>query len=78
MAGIIKAREIWQTGQVGYRALGVDIHFKPRSATKGQAVADFLSEFIAPKDSATPAVTIEANTPSTLVHIAGEGSFDPN
>ncbi|VVA40103.1 PREDICTED: rve domain-containing, partial [Prunus dulcis] len=38
-----------------------DIHYKPRPAMRGQAVADFLSEFTEPQASAAPQLITEPN-----------------
>ncbi|VVA37048.1 PREDICTED: retrotransposon unclassified, partial [Prunus dulcis] len=40
-----------------------DIHYKPRPATKGHVVVDFLSEFTKPQPSATPLVIAEPTPP---------------
>ncbi|KAI5335039.1 hypothetical protein L3X38_025172 [Prunus dulcis] len=53
-----------------------DIHYKPHSATKGQAVADFISEFTEPQASATPQILLEPTPTSTLVHIASNDNFN--
>ncbi|CAL9030056.1 unnamed protein product, partial [Prunus brigantina] len=53
-----------------------DIHYKPRPATKGQAVADFISEFTEPSTVANSQITIEPIPTSSQIHIAGNGTLD--
>ncbi|CAL8168940.1 unnamed protein product [Prunus armeniaca] len=42
-----------------------DIHYKPHPATKGQAIADFISEFTEPQVSATTQIITEPNLSSS-------------
>ncbi|CAL9019077.1 unnamed protein product [Prunus brigantina] len=51
-----------------------DIHYKPRPATKGQAVADFISEFTEPSTVASSQITIEPTPTSSQIHVAGNGT----
>ncbi|CAL9001477.1 unnamed protein product, partial [Prunus brigantina] len=53
-----------------------DIHYKPRLATKGQAVADFISEFTEPQALAVPQIITKPTFPSNLVHVANNGTLD--
>ncbi|CAL8175031.1 unnamed protein product [Prunus armeniaca] len=53
-----------------------DIHYKPRLATKGQAVADFILEFTNPQASTSTQVITEPSVPSSLLHIASNGNVD--
>ncbi|KAI5312660.1 hypothetical protein L3X38_041833 [Prunus dulcis] len=48
-----------------------DIHYKPRPATRGQAVADFISEFTEPQASAATQLVTEPKD-----HTASKGTFD--
>ncbi|CAL2260015.1 unnamed protein product [Prunus armeniaca] len=53
-----------------------DIHYKPRQAAKGQAVADFISEFTEPHTLASPQIAITSTPTSNQVHVASNGSLD--
>ncbi|CAL9000957.1 unnamed protein product [Prunus brigantina] len=53
-----------------------DIHYKPRPATKGQAVADFISEFTEPSTVASSQITIEPTPTSRQIHVTGNGTLD--
>ncbi|KAI5344469.1 hypothetical protein L3X38_012346 [Prunus dulcis] len=53
-----------------------DIHYKPRPATRGQAVADFLSEFTEPQASAATQLITKPNLPPSQDHTASKGTFD--
>ncbi|XP_020426600.1 uncharacterized protein LOC109950865 [Prunus persica] len=53
-----------------------DIHYKPRPATKGQAIADFISKFTEPQASAATQVIIEPNLPSSQDHAASKGTLN--
>ncbi|KAI5337820.1 hypothetical protein L3X38_017091 [Prunus dulcis] len=53
-----------------------DMHYKPPQATKGQAVADFISKFIEPQASATTQIVAEPNLPSSADHVASNGTLD--
>ncbi|CAL8137244.1 unnamed protein product [Prunus armeniaca] len=53
-----------------------DIHYKPRQATKGQAVTDFISEFTEPHTLASPQIVITPTLTSNWVHVASNGSLD--
>ncbi|CAL8132253.1 unnamed protein product [Prunus armeniaca] len=53
-----------------------DIHYKPRQAAKGQAVADFISEFTEPHTLASPQIAITPTPTSNQVHVASNGSLD--
>ncbi|CAL8133932.1 unnamed protein product [Prunus armeniaca] len=53
-----------------------DIHYKPRPATKGQAVADFISEFTDPQASTSTQVITEPNLPLGQFHVASNGNLD--
>lgn len=53
-----------------------DIHYKPRPATKGQAVADFISKFTEPQALAVPQIITDSNPPSGQVHVASNGTLD--
>ncbi|XP_020412892.1 uncharacterized protein LOC109947359 [Prunus persica] len=53
-----------------------DIHYKPYPTTKGQAVADFLSEFTEPQASAATQLITEPNLPPSQDHTASKGTFD--
>ncbi|XP_008231833.1 PREDICTED: uncharacterized protein LOC103331001 [Prunus mume] len=53
-----------------------DIHYKPRPATKGQAVADFISEFTEPHAVASPQITMEPTPTPSQAHIASNGTLD--
>ncbi|KAI5317816.1 hypothetical protein L3X38_037523 [Prunus dulcis] len=53
-----------------------DIHYKPCPATRGQAVADFLSEFTEPQASAATQLITEPNLPLSQDHTASKGTFD--
>ncbi|CAL2247504.1 unnamed protein product [Prunus armeniaca] len=48
---------------------------KPRPATKGQAVADFISEFTKPQALAVPQIITESTLPSNLVNVASNGTL---
>ncbi|CAL9018618.1 unnamed protein product, partial [Prunus brigantina] len=50
-----------------------DIHYKPHPATKGQAVADFISEFTEPSTVASSQITIEPTPTSSQIHGCGAG-----
>ncbi|CAL8992900.1 unnamed protein product [Prunus brigantina] len=52
-----------------------DIHYKPRPATKGQAVADFISEFTEPSRGQFT-ITIEPTPTSRQIHVTGNGTLD--
>ncbi|CAL9011833.1 unnamed protein product, partial [Prunus brigantina] len=52
-----------------------DIHYKPRPATKGQAVADFISEFTEPSRGRFT-ITIEPTPTSRQIHVTGNGTLD--
>ncbi|CAL2238684.1 unnamed protein product [Prunus armeniaca] len=53
-----------------------DIHYKPRPTTKGQAVADFISEFTEPQTSVATQIITKPNLPSSQVHVASNGNLD--
>ncbi|VVA40725.1 PREDICTED: rve domain-containing, partial [Prunus dulcis] len=53
-----------------------DIHYKPRPAIRGQAVADFLSEFTEPQASAATQLITKPNLPPSQDHTASKGTFD--
>ncbi|XP_016648948.1 PREDICTED: uncharacterized protein LOC107880917 [Prunus mume] len=53
-----------------------DIHYKPRPATKGQVVADFISELTDPQASTSTQVITEPSVPSSQLHIASSGDLD--
>ncbi|CAL8136891.1 unnamed protein product [Prunus armeniaca] len=53
-----------------------DIHYKPRQAAKGQAVADFIFEFTEPHTLASPQIAITPTPTSNQVHVASNGSLD--
>ncbi|KAI5344786.1 hypothetical protein L3X38_012663 [Prunus dulcis] len=53
-----------------------DIHYKPRPTTRGQAVADFLSEFTKPQASAATQLITKPNLPPSQDHNASKGTFD--
>ncbi|XP_020422651.1 uncharacterized protein LOC109949950 [Prunus persica] len=53
-----------------------DIHYKPRPAMRGQAVADFLSEFTDPQASAATQLITEPNPPSSQDQTPTEGNLD--
>ncbi|CAL8174617.1 unnamed protein product [Prunus armeniaca] len=53
-----------------------DIHYKPRPATKGQAVANFISEFTEPHALTSPQITIKPTPTSSQVHVASNGTLD--
>ncbi|KAI5337618.1 hypothetical protein L3X38_016889 [Prunus dulcis] len=53
-----------------------DIHYKPRPATREQAVADFLSEFTEPQASVATQLITEPNPPPSQDHTASKGTFD--
>ncbi|KAI5316973.1 hypothetical protein L3X38_036680 [Prunus dulcis] len=53
-----------------------DIHYKPRPATKGQVVADFISEFTKPHASAATQLITEPILPSSQDHAAIKGTLD--
>ncbi|CAL8136172.1 unnamed protein product [Prunus armeniaca] len=52
-----------------------DILYKPRPATKGQEVADFISEFTKPQALAVPQIITESTLPSNLVNVASNGTL---
>ncbi|CAL8153011.1 unnamed protein product [Prunus armeniaca] len=53
-----------------------DIHYKPRLATKGQAIADFIFEFTKPQALTVPQIINEPTLPSNLVHVDSNGTLD--
>ncbi|CAL8166833.1 unnamed protein product [Prunus armeniaca] len=53
-----------------------DIHYKPRQATKGQAVDDFIYEFTEPHTLASPHIAIKPTPTSNQVHVASNDSLD--
>ncbi|XP_020421250.1 uncharacterized protein LOC109949591 [Prunus persica] len=53
-----------------------DIHYKPRPAMRGQAVADFLSEFTEPQASAAFQPITEPNPPLSQNQTPTEGNLD--
>ncbi|KAI5338525.1 hypothetical protein L3X38_017796 [Prunus dulcis] len=53
-----------------------DIHYKPRPATKGQGVADFISEFTESQASAPTQIITEPNLPLGQDHAASKGTLD--
>ncbi|CAL8085218.1 unnamed protein product [Prunus armeniaca] len=53
-----------------------DIHYKPCSATKGQTVADFISEITDPQASTSTQVITEPSVPSSQLHVASSGNLD--
>ncbi|CAL8087969.1 unnamed protein product [Prunus armeniaca] len=53
-----------------------DIHYKPRPATKSQAVANFISEFTEPQASAATQIITKPNLPPSQVHVASNGTLD--
>ncbi|CAL8116976.1 unnamed protein product [Prunus armeniaca] len=53
-----------------------DIHYKPRQATKGQAVADLIYKFTEPHTLASPQIAIKPTLTSNQVHVASNGSLD--
>ncbi|CAL9000460.1 unnamed protein product [Prunus brigantina] len=53
-----------------------DIHYKPRPATKGQAVADFISEFTEPHAMTGPQITADPTPTPGQIHIASNGTLD--
>ncbi|CAL2266052.1 unnamed protein product [Prunus armeniaca] len=53
-----------------------DIHYKPRPAMKGQAVADFISEFTEPHAVASPQIMMEPTPTLGQVHVASDGTLD--
>ncbi|CAL2271716.1 unnamed protein product [Prunus armeniaca] len=53
-----------------------DIHYKPHPATKGQAIADFISEFTEPQVSATTQIITEPNLSSSQDNAASNGTLD--
>ncbi|CAL2271276.1 unnamed protein product [Prunus armeniaca] len=53
-----------------------DIHYKPRPATKGQAVVDFISKFTEPHAVAGPQITMEPTPTLSQVHVASNGTLD--
>ncbi|XP_020420718.1 uncharacterized protein LOC109949474 [Prunus persica] len=53
-----------------------DIHYKPRPALRGQAVADFLSEFTEPQASSAIQPIIEPNPPPSQDQTPTEGNLD--
>ncbi|KAI5348967.1 hypothetical protein L3X38_001854 [Prunus dulcis] len=53
-----------------------DIHYKPRPAIRGQAVADFLSEFTEPQASAATQLITEPNLPPSQDQTASKSTFD--
>ncbi|CAL2255724.1 unnamed protein product [Prunus armeniaca] len=53
-----------------------DIHYKPCPATKGQVVADFISEFTEPQALAVPQIITKPNPPLSQVHVANNGTLD--
>ncbi|CAL2229571.1 unnamed protein product [Prunus armeniaca] len=53
-----------------------DIHYKPRPSTKGQAVANFISEFTEPQASAATQIITKPNLPPSQVHVASNGTLD--
>ncbi|KAI5335078.1 hypothetical protein L3X38_025211 [Prunus dulcis] len=53
-----------------------DIHYKPRPAMRGQAVADFLSEFTEPQASATTQLITEPNPSPSQDQTPTENTLD--
>ncbi|XP_034218921.1 uncharacterized protein K02A2.6-like [Prunus dulcis] len=53
-----------------------DIHYKPRPAMRGHAVADFLSEFTEPQASAATQLITEPNLPPSQDQTASKSPFD--
>ncbi|XP_008238721.1 PREDICTED: uncharacterized protein LOC103337339 [Prunus mume] len=53
-----------------------DIHYKPRPATKGQEVADFISEFTDPRASTSTQVITKPSVPPSQLHVANNGNLD--
>ncbi|XP_020417977.1 uncharacterized protein LOC109948691 [Prunus persica] len=53
-----------------------DIHYKPRPAIRGQAVADILSEFTEPQASAATQLLTEPNLPPSQDQTASKSTFD--
>ncbi|CAL9019593.1 unnamed protein product [Prunus brigantina] len=53
-----------------------DIHYRPRPATKGQAVADFISEFTEPHTVAGSQIAIEPTPTASQVHVANNATLD--
>ncbi|KAI5343261.1 hypothetical protein L3X38_011137 [Prunus dulcis] len=53
-----------------------DIHYKPRPAMRGQAVADFLSEFTEPQASATTHLITEPNPSPSQDQTPTENTLD--
>ncbi|CAL2237942.1 unnamed protein product [Prunus armeniaca] len=53
-----------------------DIHYKPRLAMKGQAVADFISEFTEHHAVASPQITMDPTPTPSQAHVASNGTLD--
>ncbi|CAL8175003.1 unnamed protein product [Prunus armeniaca] len=53
-----------------------DIHYKPCPNTKGQAVADFISEFTEPQASTATKIITKPNLPLGQLHVANNGNLD--
>ncbi|XP_008229063.1 PREDICTED: uncharacterized protein LOC103328449 [Prunus mume] len=53
-----------------------DIHYKPYPAIKGQAVADFISEFKEPQALAAIQIITEPNLPLGQLHVASNEKLD--